>query len=179
MDYVDTGHSPPQAVGGLNEYSSLPVRAIGQGLSLDDPVLFNTPPTDKGTVIRVHLSCSQGLCDCEHFIGGVRAQLLPCRFAAHMFREGHKSRGKDWELFQGVTEGFDIVDHPVDGYDCANYGSITSRPAREVMDISIKEELCEGRVSPVDTKPTCMHADLTTLTSSQNSSMRSLLERMV
>ena len=117
---------------------------------------FIQHPTHKGTVIRVHLSCSQGLCDCEHFIGGVCALLLPCRFAAHMFREGHKSRGKDWELFQGVTEGFDIVDHPVNGYDCANYGSITSRPAREVMDISIKEELCEGRVSPVDTKPTCM-----------------------
>ena len=95
---------------------------------------------------------------CEHFIGGVRAQLLPCRFAVHIFKNDHSKRGENWELFQGITDGFDIVDQPVDGYDCANYWSITSGPAKETMDRSIKEELHEGRVSAATSDPMCIHA---------------------
>ena len=125
---------------------------------LGNPVLFSTPPTDKGTVIHVHLACAQGLCSCEHFIGGIRAQLLSCRFASELFKDNHTERGESWELFQGVTDGFDIVDRPVDSYDCTNYGSITSGPAREVMEHSVAEELSEGRISITSEKPTCIHS---------------------
>ena len=39
-----------------------------------------------------------------------------------------------------------------------NYESITTGPAKEVMDSNIEEELREGRVSNVKEKPTCIHA---------------------
>ena len=99
-----------------------------------------------------------GKCTCEHFIGGVKAQLLPCRFAAYIFNNGSDILPERWELFEGITDGFDIVDSNMQEYDCENYSSITSGPAREVMSDNIIEDLREGRISNVEEKPTCIHA---------------------
>ena len=120
--------------------------------------IFKTPPTKKGTVVSVKLSCTKGECDCQHFIGGVQAQLLPCRFAAYLFASDITLSPEDWELFEGLTDGFDIVDSPVENYDCKNYDSITSGPAREVMIANIEEDLVEGRISNVEEKPNCIHS---------------------
>ena len=121
-------------------------------------MLFNTPPTKRGTVVSVYQSCSVGKCACQHFIGGVQSQLLPCRFATYLFANGPEVSTGNWELFEGITEGFDIVDSEVNSYDCVNYESITSGPAKEVMESNIATELEEGRVSNVEEKPTCIHA---------------------
>ena len=127
-------------------------------VSTNDLFLFNTPPTEKGTIVSVYQSCAMGGCSCQHQIGGIQAQLLPCRFASFIFARGHEVSDEYWELFQGIADGFDIVDSAVEGYDCDNYISITSGPAKDVMDRNIAEELDEGRISNVEDKPTCIHA---------------------
>ena len=43
-------------------------------------------------------------------------------------------------------------------YKCANYDSIRTGPACEVMNSSIQEDLGEGRISNVEEKPTCIHS---------------------
>ena len=129
-----------------------------KGGNSDHSYCFSSPPTSKGTIVSVYDSCICGKCECQHFIGGVQAQLLPCRFASYLFSTGPEVSKENWELFEGITDGFDIVDSVVDSYDCENYSSITCGPAREIMASSIVEDLVEGRISNVEEKPTCIHS---------------------
>ena len=121
-------------------------------------LVFKTPPTSKGTVICVFDSCVEGRCGCIHMVGDIRAQLKPCRFAASIFQGTEDPTDKYWELFEGIVEGFDIVDTPVPEYDCTNYNSILCEEARQVMNKNVLVELAEGRISVAREKPTCVHA---------------------
>ena len=53
-------------------------------------------------------------------------RLLPCRFATYMFSSGAEISTENWELFEGITDGFNIVDSTVESYDCKNYESIST-----------------------------------------------------
>ena len=99
-----------------------------------------------------------GECTCQHIIGGVKSQLLPCRFAAYLFASNRDISQENWELFKGITDGFDIVDSAVENYDCKNYSSITTGPAKEMMSVNIEEDIMEGRISNVEEKPICIHS---------------------
>ena len=99
-----------------------------------------------------------GVCGCTHAIGARKAQLLPCRFAAHMFVDGILENDSDWELFEGITDGFGIVDSDVTAYDCSNYNSILEQEAKLVMNNSVATDLAEGRIAVADSTPTCIHA---------------------
>ena len=123
-----------------------------------DQLWFSCPPTKGGVVIEVFKSCADGTCKCVHQIGGMAAQLQPCRFACYLFNTASQEGCIDWELFEGIVDGFDIVDTPPTGYDCMNYSSITSDPACHVMEKSIREDLKEGRISEATSKPVCVHA---------------------
>ena len=130
-----------------------------EGLPQDGKQLqFKCPPTKKGTVISVYDTCMIGKCDCRHTIGGMGCQLMPCRFAAIIFSKEDSVSDQDWELFEGVSDGFDIVDRPVPGYDCENYSSILVPEAARVMSDNVKVDLQEGRISETITKPTCIHS---------------------
>ena len=41
---------------------------------------------------------------------------------------GNQVSESDWEMFEGIAYGFDIVDTSVPGYDCPNYSSILVTP---------------------------------------------------
>ena len=73
-------------------------------------LLFSTPPTSEGTIVDVYVACREGSCKCTHFIGGKRAQLLPCRFASYLWKGAGIHLDEDWELFCGIVDGFDVVD---------------------------------------------------------------------
>ena len=86
------------------------------------PVVSVTTP--EGTVIHVYDDCVMGSCDCIHYIGDVRAQLKPCRFASVICDEINVWASKCVGLLNSITDGFEIVQGSIQSYECSNYRSI-------------------------------------------------------
>ena len=108
--------------------------------------------------VNVYMECALGTCTCVYFIGEVRSQLRPCRFASIILDKTLDLRDRYLDFLWYVTDGFPIVDTPVEAYECANYLSITCDENKTKMDCILERELREGMVSLVDQKPTCIHA---------------------
>ena len=108
--------------------------------------------------IDIFESCLQGTCDCEYDIGGVRAQLKPCRFYAECFCRGDVD--PDWNyVLRGVCFGFKVIDHNCDSsYVVGNYGSITRGDVCDEMSARLRVEIEEEIVSIVDRPCVCVHA---------------------
>lgn len=123
-----------------------------------EDVLFVTPPTREGTTIAVTKACALGVCKCQHELGGVSCQLHPCRFAYLIYGDFLENPDEFRTVFEGVCEGFKIVDSEVESYECDNYLSILSEFSRPQMDVIIQRELAEGYLSVVKSPPTCVHA---------------------
>lgn len=122
-------------------------------------LMFKCPATKAGRVINVYEACIKGNCPCIHLIGGQVASLKPCRFASRLFKfEGYMLSDDASVLFNAVTDGFDIIEGDIEGYDCPNYDSILSSDCKEKMDKLIREELENGMIEIVDFKPKCIHA---------------------
>ena len=111
----------------------------------------------EGRKFKIFASCVKGICSCEFELMGIKSQLEPCRFASMMW--GNASLSERYiKLLWWITDGFPIVDHDVEGYECENYNSITTSDVKPKMDSIIEGELQEGAISLVNTKPTCIHA---------------------
>ena len=123
-----------------------------------EKLLFVCPETKKGTRISVYATCMLGTCACEHRIGGERCQLKPCRFGALTFANGSVVNTSHMELFEGIADGYDIVDEEVPSYDCVNYNSILEEEPSEAMSRNVLDEFGEGRIAEAVTKPTCIHS---------------------
>ena len=111
-----------------------------------------------GTVVDVYEDCSKGKCTCAYFIGGVKSQLKPCRFASIILNNDYGLEDKYLELLWGITDGFPIVDSPPETYECENYKSITAPGPYDKMSKILMKELAEGFVTKVECKPICIHA---------------------
>ena len=121
-------------------------------------LLFTTPESAHGTAIEVFDSCYSGTCTCIHLIGGVVTQLKPCRIASHLFTPGFMPSVDDMTLFNGLVDGFNIVDGDVMPYERDNYASILSDKNHSRMTNILNSELAEGMVSFSDGKPKCIHS---------------------
>ena len=98
-----------------------------------------------------------GDCAGVHYVGGLRSQLNPCVFFDYCF--GNPSDDNGSYIFQGVSEGFRIVDPEYEGsYFCSNYDSVLHPSAKAEMDEIVRKELRLDKVSLVDSIPTCVHA---------------------
>ena len=111
-----------------------------------------------GTVVNVFPECRSGLCDCQYFIGEIKSQLKPCRFASLINDILGESACNYENLLWGVTDGFPIVDQVVEPYECSNYNSILDPVSKAKMDFIVNNELREGMISVVESKPKCVHA---------------------
>ena len=136
----------------------LPVCSDVSMLPVGDFVVFTAPITESGNCVDVFNSCYTGTCTCVHVLGGVISQLLPCRFASHMFKDNVVVKPEYWNIFQGITDGYKVVDSEVASYRCSNYSSILIPEAKNVMDGIIARELEEGMISISHTTPTCIHS---------------------
>lgn len=121
-------------------------------------LLFTAPITAEGRVVNVYNTCAYGVCDCVHMLDGVKSQLRPCRFAYLLYGGFVKNVSAHELIYNGICDGFRIVDREVEGYSCSNYASILSDTSKNAMDIIVSRELNESYVTIVDYKPTCVHA---------------------
>ena len=111
-----------------------------------------------GQEVNVYPDCSSGTCTCTYYIGGVKSQLKPCRFASFILTNDAEFHDKYIDLLWYVTDGCPIVDSAVDSYECNNYLSITCPENVVKMNAIVSRELNEGMISRVTDKPTCIHA---------------------
>lgn len=133
--------------------SSVSVNCVDENV-----LLFTAPGTPEGHTVDVYTDCARGICKCLHYLGGVRSQLRPCRFAYLLFG-GFVENVEIHELvYNGVCDGFKIVDQNVNPYACDNYASILDATSKAAMDTILARELDEGYISKVDHKPNCVHA---------------------
>ena len=104
-----------------------------------------------------HRPCS-GPCHRAHYLQGSKVQLHPCAFFDRCL--GGVSPNSDSEfVYQGVLNGFQIVDGDFDGsYFCGNYDSITTVEFKSQMDNIVNNELLEGNIMLSSTRPSCVHA---------------------
>lgn len=124
----------------------------------EDVLMFVAPATAAGRVVDVFNSCARGLCTCVHYLDGVQCQLRPCRLA-YILYGGFIDNIKPYEfVYDGICDGFKIVDEPIDPYKCKNYTSILDDTSKSAMDRIIKRELSEGYITLTDVKPSCIHA---------------------
>lgn len=125
---------------------------------VNNELLFTSPELPSGNVIEVRRLCAYGRCSCEYDLEGVRAQLLPCRFAYLLYGGFFTDPTNHEEVFKGVCEGFKIVSSEIQPYECQNYASILSDKSKPIMDPLVARELAEGFISISQAKPTCVHA---------------------
>ena len=114
--------------------------------------------TPDGTVINVFDDCIDGSCYCEHYIGGVRSQLKPCRFASIVCDDLNVWSSKHRGLLDGIADGFEIVQGEIPNYECSNYKSILEPGPKSQMNVIVQKELDEGMISEVFSKPHCIHS---------------------
>ena len=112
----------------------------------------------KGIVVNVYEECLLGTCNCEYFIGSVKKQLKPCRFASAMLAYGVDEDDEYREFLSFILEGFPIVDSQVPSYCCENYNSILEPENKALMDNIVERELEEGSISFSLEEPTCVHS---------------------
>ena len=103
--------------------------------------------------------CDMSTCSRNHSLGGVQIQLNPCAFFAECFCHPNGIDEQASYIFQGIRDGFTIVDREFGGsYFCSNYSSILDVEFRSQMDDTIASELSEGKVSISVDRPRCVHA---------------------
>ena len=109
------------------------------------------------TVVKINIyhACVLGCCECMYEIGGVRAQLKPCRVFSECYCRGDVD--PDWEyILRGVCFGFRVIDRNCgSNYFLDNYSSINK--VSESMAGKLKKELEEEMVTVVPTPCTCVH----------------------
>ena len=150
MDYKDPSCFPPQV-----ETDSAVFHRPCDGLCAGEHTLEGGFPTQVENDSAVFHRPCDGLCAGEHILEGLSIQLNPCSFYAECFC--HPS-GANF-LFNGVNQGFEIVDPDFQGsYFCSNYQSILDPEFKSQMDSTIESELDEGKVSIVKNRPQCIHA---------------------
>ena len=109
-------------------------------VELEEDLLWSeTSPL--GQSVNVHSSCLSGTCDCRYFIGSVKSQLKPCRFASFFIDKDNGIQDKYLKLLWLLTDGCPIVDSPVESYECSNYSSITCNENKKKMDLKIEMNL--------------------------------------
>ena len=133
------------------------------GKSNISPILEFISPTFGDTpAISVFDVCIAGTCDCRHSIGGVPAQLKPCRAASFIFGPNSLPTISEEDrqfIWQGLVNGFKIVDPDCPAtYSCQNYESIISDKFKDEMTTLLQAELATGKVSRAAVSPTCIHA---------------------
>ena len=113
-----------------------------------------------GKNVKVYGRCAAGTCKCVHVVGKNVNQLKPCRFACilKLAGLGEACDGSFSNLLNFVTDGFPVVDSDVAPYDNVNYNSILQPEYKSAMDEIVRNELAEGMISKVTSKPTCIHA---------------------
>ena len=103
--------------------------------------------------------CGSDVCSGRHQLAGVPIQLNPCAFFAEGFCHPSSIDENASYIFEGVRDGFDIVDKDYDGsYFCSNYHLILDYEFRSQMDRNIADELRAGKVSLVSDRPRCVHS---------------------
>ena len=146
----------PHEVGGWLSIHTLPADEVGPvyTITATDDVHFSQTAVD----FNVYNTCLVGSCDCTHYIGGARSQLLPCRMFAECFCRG--DRDEDWAyLMYAVIFGINVIDKKCDSeYRCVNYSSATEGEGHKFMTKRLKHEIEYGVVSVVDHPPICIHA---------------------
>ena len=125
-------------------------------------LLFETPPSPGVDIIPIFDVCKAGSCSCSHLIGGVPAQLKPCRAACYLFGpsslDSMHQEDKDF-LWRGLVCGFDIVDaNCPSAYYCDNYDSILDDKFYTEMSDLLLTELSQNKVSKVNYTPQCVHS---------------------
>lgn len=138
--------------------SQLLLESFSEEIGNVDDILLVAPPTQDGSAVPVTMACALGTCRCQHELDRVACQLYPCRFAFLIYG-GLVQNPDDFRMvYEGVCDGFRIVDTEVTPYVCENYLSILSDQSRPQMDSIIKHELAEGYLSVTDQQPVCIHA---------------------
>ena len=113
--------------------------------------------------VNVYDKCLEGTCTCAHYVGGKSTQLKPCRFANFISGSGcnvfHENYIEAQFIWEGVVQGFKIVDDDCKtSYHCKNYDSILSGPFYGEMCELVSNELSDGLVTKVGTRPQCVHS---------------------
>ena len=97
---------------------------------------------------------------CSHYLDEYcLLQLRPCAFFKEAFcRPAGIDPNADF-IFNGVLNGFDIVDDVVpSSYHCSNYSSILDNEFKSQMDDTVTYELSRDKVSITEHIPHCVHA---------------------
>ena len=131
--------------------------------SIKNDVSVASPFFQRGSYFHAEWSRISRPCgfDCKgnHFLSGCRIQLNPCVFFDECFRLFEETDCNADYIFSGVRDGFAIVDSTFEvSYFCENYDSISKLEFKVQMDKTIESELDQGKVSLVDSRPTCVHA---------------------
>ena len=130
---------------------------------VDQLLLYTIDGVAGMPTIPVYNTCMKGSCSCLHYIGNNIAQLKPCRFASYISGSScnvfpHQPEMAKY-IWEGVLQGFKIIDDDcTTSYACNNYNSILDPGFYSEMCSIISEELREGLVSKVPTRPQCVHA---------------------
>ena len=137
------------------------VIAIGE-CPVSSDFLFNTPCYEDCSPMPIYAACAAGVCDCIHTIGGMPAQLKPCRAAPNLFGpsliDSISHDDKEF-LWRGLNNGFKIVDEDCpSSYRCANYDSILSEQFYSEMTELLVSELEQSKVTKVNYVPKCVHS---------------------
>lgn len=123
-----------------------------------DDVLFTIPASPVGDPIKVTVACAYGVCKCSYYLDDVKSQLLPCRFGYVLYGGFLPDPTIHYEMFDGIRDGFKVIDTDIHPYECSNYNSILSPDNKPLMDQLVRRELAEGFISRSVSKPECVHA---------------------
>ena len=105
------------------------------------------------------MPCDPRSCKGVHQLSGVPIQLNPCSFFRECFCHPGGIDENATYVFEGIRDGFAIVDQDFHGsYFCSNYQSILDPEFKTQMDKTVVEELEQGKVSRVGSRPTCVHS---------------------
>ena len=134
-----------------HDYSTIPLYRLG----LSEPKIVDSVELKSGWVYR---PC--GLyCKKYHGLSGVPLQLNPCVFFTECYSHPAGVDPKADYIFDGVLNGFRIVDKEYDGtYFRDNYNSIVGVKAKAKMDKLVSQELSCGKVIKVPNRPQCVHS---------------------
>lgn len=94
---------------------------------------------------------------CVHELGGDLLQIKLCRLAVILFHSQNDISDENLELFNGVMDGFNIVDcEEMPSNDCVNYKSIYDPPYKQKIDDIVRSELSYDVISVLRLKLHCI-----------------------
>ena len=118
--------------------------------------------SEEGVTVNVYDACSNGSCNCLHFIGGKPTQLKSCRFVYLYFLATKEGKDKFPSLISSIVDRFKVMDGSQEqvnmSYDCQSYKSIFEDNNKPKLDKKIGSELSEGYLKIVENKPKCIHS---------------------